>query len=158
MASRRNCTNRHADHLDIASVAVMEWQVEEGNEKEVLDFYKSEAAPTIASSPEVLRFRMFEIKNATVLQAGSYKTLEKKNLHTYLTVAELESEEWPWDVVVALGEKPKWKEYFEGQKVVVSLFVFQYVCHLTNKEQKWQSSHYVVKRGYPPGDGNNVEV
>lgn len=98
----------------------MEWQIEEGDKKEVLDFYQSEAAPTIAASPDVLRFRMFEMKNATALKADSYGKLEKKNLHTYLTLAELENEEWPWDVVVALGEKPKWREYFEGQKVVVS--------------------------------------
>ncbi|KAF9693129.1 hypothetical protein EKO04_008633 [Ascochyta lentis] len=123
------------EHADIASVAVMEWQVEEGREKEVIDFYKAEAAPTIASSPDVLRFRIFKIQNATVLKAGSYDTLEQKNLHTYLTLAELESEEWPWDVVVALGEKPQWRKYFEGQTVV-----------------KWQSSHYLVKRSYPDAD------
>ena len=104
----------------MVSVAVMEWQIEEGKEKEVLDFYKNEAAPTIASSPDVLRFRLLKIKNATVKQADSYETLEKKKLHTYLTLAEMECEEWPWDVVIALGENPKWEEYFEGQKVVVS--------------------------------------
>lgn len=114
--------NSSTDHADIASVAVMEWQVAEGDEKAVLDFYKSEAAPTIASSPEVLRFRMFKIRNATVLKANSYETLEKEKLHTYLTLAELETEEWPWDVVIALGGKPKWREYWEEQKVVVSDF------------------------------------
>jgi hypothetical protein len=98
----------------------MEWQVSSDQEKEVLDFYTSEAAPTIASSPDVLRFRLFKIKNATVLKSGSYETLPQKITHTYLTLAELESEEWPWDVVVALGEKAKWREYFDGQKVVVS--------------------------------------
>ncbi|KAF1926950.1 uncharacterized protein M421DRAFT_422183 [Didymella exigua CBS 183.55] len=120
------------NHADIVSVAVMEWQVAEGDEKEILDFYQTVAAPTIASSPDCLRFRMFKIKNATVLKAGSYETLEKEKLHTYLTLAELETEEWPWDVVIALGEKPKWREYFEGQKFV-----------------RWQSSHYLVKRSYP---------
>ncbi|OSS52741.1 hypothetical protein B5807_02892 [Epicoccum nigrum] len=129
------------DHSEVVSVAVMEWQIEEGSEKEVLDFYKAEAAPTIASSPDVLRFRMFKIKNATVKQADSYTTLEKKKLHTYLTLAELESEDWPWDVVIALGEKPKWKEYFEGQKVV-----------------KWQSSHYLVRRSYPEDEGHSGDA
>lgn len=114
-----------ADHTEVVSVAVMEWQIEEGKEKEVLDFYKSEAAPTIASSPDTLRFRLLEIKNATVLQADSYKTLEKKKLHKYLTIAELASEEWPWDVVVKLGEKPQWIEYFEGQNIVVS-----FICRM----------------------------
>ncbi|KAJ4355258.1 hypothetical protein N0V95_003088 [Ascochyta clinopodiicola] len=129
------------EHADITSVAVMEWQVQEGSEKEVLDFYKAEAAPTIAGSPDVLRFRMFKIQNATVLKAGSYETLGQKTIHTYLTVAELESEEWPWDVVVALGEKAKWREYFEEQKIV-----------------KWQSSHYIVKRSYPDPDEDGDDV
>jgi hypothetical protein len=127
----------------------MEWQVAEGNEKDVLDFYKAEAAPTIASSPDVLRFRMLKINNATVLKAGSYETLEKEKLHTYLTLVELETEEWPWDVVIALGEKPKWREYWEGQKVVVSGTVHFYLTLLADSLQKWQSSHYLVKRSYP---------
>ncbi|KZM21557.1 uncharacterized protein EKO05_0000708 [Ascochyta rabiei] len=129
------------EYADIASVAVMEWQVEEGREKEVLDFYKAEAAPTIASSPEVLRFRMFKIQNATVFKAGLYETLGKETTHTYLTVAELEREEWPWDVVVVLGENPKWREYFDSQKAV-----------------KWQSSHYLVKRSYPDPDEDGKDI
>lgn len=137
------------DHADVASVAVMEWQIAEGEEKEVIDFYKAEAAPTIASSPDVLRFRMFKINNATVLKADSYETLQKEKLHTYLTLVELESEEWPWDVVIALGEKPKWREYFEGQKVVVSANQTPIVGKKSHKVQKWQSSHYLVKRSYP---------
>lgn len=113
-------SNVGPEHRDVASVAVMEWQVEEAAETEVLDFYKTKAAPTIASSPDVLRFRMFKIKNATVLKSDSYETLEKKRLHKFLTLIELETEDWPWDVVVALGETPKWREYFEAQEVVVS--------------------------------------
>ncbi|KAF3038745.1 hypothetical protein E8E11_002084 [Didymella keratinophila] len=141
-------------HADIASVAVMEWQIAEGDEKEVINFYKAEAAPTIASSPDVLRFRMFKINNATVLKADSYETLQKEKLHTYLTLVELESEEWPWDVVIALGEKPKWREYFEGQKVVVSADETPIVGKKSDKVQKWQSSHYLVKRSYPE-DGDD---
>lgn len=114
-------TDGKADHADVVSVAVMEWQVKEGDEKAIVDFYHSEAAPTIAGSPDVLRFRMLKIQNATVLKAGSYDTLEKDKLHTYLTLVELETEEWPWDVVIALGELPKWRDYWEGQKAVVSI-------------------------------------
>lgn len=135
----------------------MEWQIEEGKEKEVLDFYKNEAAPTIASSPDVLRFRLLKIKNATVKQADSYETLEQKKLHTYLTLAEMECEEWPWDVVIALGEKPKWKEYFEDQKVVVSQITY-FSSSVIDTTQKWQSSHYLVRRSYPEDEGNSGET
>lgn len=135
----------------------MEWQIEDSNEKKVLDFYKAEAAPTIASSPDVLRFRVFRIKNATVKKADSYITLEKKKLHTYLTIAELETEEWPWDVVIALGEKPKWKEYFEDPKVVVSQITDSAVA-IVDTTQNWQSSHYLVRRSYPEEKGNSGET
>ena len=148
--------NGDVDHSEVVSVAVMEWQIEDGKEKEVLDFYKAEAAPTIASSPDVLRFRLFKIKNATVKQADSYETLEKKKLHTYLTLAELETEDWPWDVVIALGEKPKWKEYCEGQKVVVSQII-NYAVTIVDTIQKWQSSQYLVRRSYPEEEGNSGE-
>ncbi|KAF2998861.1 hypothetical protein E8E13_003797 [Curvularia kusanoi] len=138
------------DHTEVVSVAVMEWQIEEGKEKEVLDFYKSEAAPTIASSPDTLRFRLFKIINATVLQADSYKTLERKKLHKYLTIAELASEEWPWDVVVKLGEKPQWIQYFEGQKVVHYYKKYPYTCFISVSDSEaatekrilyWKSSY-----------------
>lgn len=130
----------------------MEWQVKEGeDEKAILDFYTSEAAQTIAGSPDVLRFRLFKIKNATVLKADSYDTLQKDKLHTYFTVVEIETEEWPWDVVVALGEKPKWRQYWEDQKAVVRMSS-QSSFPVTDRLQKWQSSHYVVKRSYPDLD------
>lgn len=154
VSSRPPGIDSNVDHADVASVAVMEWQIKEGDEKEVLDFYKAEAAPTIASSPDVLRFRMLKINNATVLKANSYETLQTDKLHTYLTLVELECEEWPWDVVIALGEKPKWREYFEGQKVVVSTDATPDVGKKSDKIQKWQSSHYLVKRSYP-GDGDD---
>jgi hypothetical protein len=150
--SQSGCiTNESVDVADIASVAVMEWRVVAENEKDVLEFYQSEAAPTIASSPDVLRFRLFKIKSAMVLKAGSCETLGKENIHTYLTLAELESDEWPWDVVVALGEKPKWREYFEGQNIAVSNLVVIGVL-IADKLQKWQSSHYLAKRSYPDGE------
>jgi len=108
-----------ADASTINSVAVMEWQVALERHDEVLDFYIKEAAPTIASSPDVLRFRLFKIDNATAMEGMSQVTLEKATLDTYLTIVELESDDWPWDVVVVLAEKPKWREYFDGQSIVV---------------------------------------
>jgi hypothetical protein len=97
----------------------MEWRVAAEKEEEVLKYYNEVVGPTIASSPDVLRFRVFAIDNATIMQGGTYSTKEKDELHTYFTLVELESEEWPWDVVVDLADTRGWKEYFETQKVVV---------------------------------------
>lgn len=77
-------------------------------------------APKIFSSPDVLRFRIFEVDNAMTLQGASYETKDKDLLHSYFTLIELDTEEWPWSIVLELDEHPKWKQYFEGQDVVVS--------------------------------------
>jgi hypothetical protein len=103
----------------ISSVAAMEWRVSADKEEEVLKYYMDTVGPTISSSPDVLRFRVFEIDNATIMQGGQYSSKEKDELHTYFTLVELETEEWPWDVVVDLADQRGWKEYFEKQKVVV---------------------------------------
>lgn len=107
------------DISHIASVAAMEWRVSADMEDEVLKFYTTVVGPKISSSPDVLRFRFFEVDNATVMQGSSYVTKEKDALHTYFTMVEMESEQWPWDAVVELAENEQWKTYFESQTVVV---------------------------------------
>ncbi|KAI4958228.1 hypothetical protein J4E86_003826 [Alternaria arbusti] len=115
----------------VASVAAMEWSVPADKEEEVMKYYREVVGPTISSSPDVLRFRLFEVDNATTMQGGKFETKDKKELHRYFTLVELESEQWPWDVVVDLAEDKEWKDYFESQQVV-----------------KWQLSHYLMKRAY----------
>jgi hypothetical protein len=98
----------------------MEWHVPIEQQDEILDFYTSYVGPLISSSPDILRFRLLKVSNATVLQGDSYVTKEKDGLHTFFTLVELETEEWPWDVVFELAENEKWKQYFEAQRTVVS--------------------------------------
>lgn len=87
---------------------------------DVLNFYTTVAVPTLVASPAILRFRMFQVDRATSMEEESYITEDNETLHTYLTVVEMETEQWPWDVVVELAEIPEWKEYFEKQEAVVS--------------------------------------
>ncbi|RYN32075.1 hypothetical protein AA0112_g6248 [Alternaria arborescens] len=115
----------------VASIAAMEWNVAADKEEEVLKYYKDVVGPTISSSPDVLRFRLFKIDNATTMQGAEFENKSKDELHRYFTLVELESEQWPWDVVVDLAEDDRWKNYFEGQQVV-----------------KWQLAHYLTKRVY----------
>lgn len=104
----------------IASIAAMEWTIDEAREEEVLKYYYEVVGPTISSSPDVLRFRLFKLDRAVVVDRDQKRTfLDSKGLHRYFTLVELESEEWPWDVVVDIAEKPGWAEYFETQTVVV---------------------------------------
>jgi hypothetical protein len=103
----------------VASIAAMEWSVAADKEEEVLKYYREKVGPMISSSPDVLRFRFFKIDNATAMQGGQFENKDSKTLHKYFTLVELESEQWPWDVIVDLAEDQRWKEYFDGQQVVV---------------------------------------
>jgi hypothetical protein len=68
------------------------------------------------------------------MQAAKFETKEKDELHTYFTLVELESEQWPWDVVVDLAEDERWKNYFEGQQVVVRQLSALTRFGMTNEE------------------------
>jgi hypothetical protein len=103
----------------VTSVAAMEWSVAADQEEAVLKYYQAVVGPTIASSPDTLRFRLFKIDNATTMQAGKFETKKQDELHKYFTLVELESEQWPWDKVVALADDERWQKYFDEQKVVV---------------------------------------
>lgn len=100
-------------------VAVMEWTISAGMSEEVLSFYNSFVGPTLSSSPDILRLRFFEVEDSMVWKGDAYASQGKSELHTYITLVELESEQWPWDVVVELGKNQKWVNYFEKQTIVV---------------------------------------
>lgn len=105
----------------VASVAAMEWSIEAYKKEEIMKFYTDVVGPTISSSPDVLRFRVFEIDSATTIEGEKSEVKEKENLHQLFTLVELESEEWPWDVVIDLAEEQAWKDYFEKQHCVVRM-------------------------------------
>lgn len=97
----------------------MEWQVSADVREDVMQYYTEKVAPMIASSPDVLRFRLFEVFSANFFQSQSYKAEEKEGLKSYLTLVEFQTDDWPWDKVVELAEDEKWRYYFETQNVVV---------------------------------------
>ncbi|KAF2027093.1 hypothetical protein EK21DRAFT_91861 [Setomelanomma holmii] len=121
----------NGDPTQIGSVTLMEWRALKDKEQEILHWYTTYLAPQVSSSDQVLRFRLFELDNATVLEGTEHSTTEKDALHTYFTAVEFDTEDWPWEYVIALAENEKWREYFEGQKEVI-----------------WQISHYLVKKCY----------
>src|ERR1051325_6420007 len=98
----------------------MEWRVSAEMQEEIVSWYISFLAPKFSNIPDVLRFRLFEVDNATVLQGVSYETKAKDSLHTYFTLVELESEEWPWEAILELCDNKEWLQFFEAQRMVVS--------------------------------------
>jgi len=97
----------------------MEWRISPGLEDEVIRWYTSFLAPKLSSSPDVLRMRLFEVDNATVLRGASYETKEKDALHTYFSLVEFATEDYPWDVVLAIAQDEYWRRYFENRDAVV---------------------------------------
>ena len=110
-----------SDGGDVASILFWEWQPRPGFEEEAVNMYSSKIAPMLAKAPEILQLRWFKIRNATVLNGDSFNTLKDEDLHTYMSLVEMDCEEWPWGELLALNDLPEWSEYFEGQKAVVSL-------------------------------------
>jgi hypothetical protein len=98
----------------------MEWQVTTEKVAEIIDFYTSCIGPLVSKSPDTCRLRLLELENATLLQGLSHETKDKAALHTYLALAEFETEEWPWDIAFELSENKQWQHYFEKQEDVVS--------------------------------------
>jgi hypothetical protein len=96
----------------------MEWAIPNEMHDEVMDWYLAYTAPLLANSPECVRFRLLEVDNATVLEGMSYETKEKSGLHTYLSVMELDTPDWPWEQVLELADDEGWKKYFESRVVV----------------------------------------
>jgi hypothetical protein len=108
------------DASQIASVTAIEWHVPSDLRDEIMEWYESCVVTKMTSSPDVLRHRLFELDNATVLESAAHSTKAKESLHTYFSFVEFDTEDWPWDVILELAETEKWREWFEGQKVVVS--------------------------------------
>ncbi|KAJ4341945.1 hypothetical protein N0V95_007070 [Ascochyta clinopodiicola] len=124
--------NKWVDGADVASLIVFEWQPCEELREKIVDFYQTEIGPMFSMVPEILRLRLFQIKDTTAQIADSDETSNSENFYRYMSITEMNCEEWPWGEIFALNELSQWSEYFEGQKAV-----------------KWQASHYVVKRSYP---------
>jgi hypothetical protein len=102
----------------IESVTCLEWRVPIELHDEVFEYYTGTVVPLIMESPEVLRLRILEIDNAITQRGSTFGTKEKRTVHTFLTMVEMESDEWPWEVVMELAEDKKWEKYFEKQDVV----------------------------------------
>ncbi|KAH5573149.1 hypothetical protein HBI24_202000 [Parastagonospora nodorum] len=129
--------NEEWDNTDVSaieSVTCLEWAVPVDMQEEVFNFYTGTVVPLIMGSPEVLRLRILEVDNAITQRGSTLGTKDKKTVHTFLTIVEMESDEWPWDVVMELAEDKNWEKYFEKQDV------------------KWSISTYLVTRAYTEAD------
>jgi hypothetical protein len=98
----------------------MEWEPRAENEIEATEFYRDEVMPMFGMAPDILRIRWLRVKSATFLSAGSSEASSGTETYTYLTVAEMSCEEWPWGELLELNALSQWTELFEGQRGVVS--------------------------------------
>jgi hypothetical protein len=134
-------------------VTCLEWRVPSDMQEQVFEYYTETVVPLIMNSPEVLRLRIFEVDHAIKQRGQDFGVMEKEKIHTFLTVVEMESEEWPWEVVMELAEDDKWSKYFEKQDVVVGRYLFLAVNERKlTVLQKWNISTFLVKRVYTEED------
>lgn len=145
------CSNLGTDVAAIESVTCLEWAVPVDMQEEVFKYYTGTVVPMIMGCPEVLRLRILEVDNAITQRGSTLGTKDKKTVHTFLTIVEMESDEWPWDVVMELAEDKNWEKYFEKQDVVGRVLLFL-LCQLLIILQKWSISTYLVKRAYTEAD------
>ncbi|KAH8725639.1 hypothetical protein GQ44DRAFT_615582 [Phaeosphaeriaceae sp. PMI808] len=129
------------DVTHIVSVSCLEWQVTSDIQEEVVEWYNSFAGPLVSSSPEVLRLRFFEAVNVAALKGPSYEAQDKDKWHTFFCLAELISDQPPWDVLLKLGESEVWKKYFENQIGV-----------------QWKTSGYLVRKLYNKEHPNGLDL
>lgn len=113
------CLTISTDGADVASILIFEWQPRPGREDEVLDFYETGIGPMFSMAPEIMRLRWFKIHDAVVLKDDVLTTLKSKDYHTYMSIAEMKCEEWPWGEIFELNDLPQWADLFEDQKAVV---------------------------------------
>jgi hypothetical protein len=105
----------------IVSVSGVEMKVSAEHREEILRYFTTVMVPMIMESEVVIRFRLFEIDNAAVLEGASHETKSKEETFQYFSLVEFETEDYPWDVILDLAETEEWKRWFGDQNMVVCI-------------------------------------
>jgi len=87
----------------------------------VLEYFTTVMIPYIMKSPDVHRFRLFEVDNATVLEGASHETKENDDTLPYLSLVEFATEDYPWDVILEMADTDEWKRWVGDPKMMVCL-------------------------------------
>lgn len=94
------------------------WQPVDAVHDDFVDWFRTDFAPGMLESPELLRTRIFKLQHATLLES---ETLAEKNtsaMYQYMTIWEFDCDDLPWEILVYLGSSERWRYYVEGGHLV----------------------------------------
>jgi hypothetical protein len=114
--------DKQADKVDlshIASVSAVEMQVSKEYKDDVLGYFTSTMVPYMMESPDIHRFRLFEVDNATVFEGSKQETANKEDLRPYFCLVEFATEDYPWDVILEMADTDEWKRWVGDPKMMV---------------------------------------
>ncbi|KAL5114879.1 hypothetical protein ACEQ8H_007257 [Pleosporales sp. CAS-2024a] len=137
-----------SDPSIIESVTCLEWQVPLDRQEEVMKYYTEGVIPLVMEGQDVLRVRIFEVDNAIVQRGIDMGTKDKTAVHSFFTLVEMESDEWPWDIVMELSEDERWVKYFEKQDVVVIRLSRRSVFFFTQSPNQVGRTRFLLMRKF----------
>jgi hypothetical protein len=101
-------------------------QVSKEYKDNVLEYFTSTMVPYMMKSPDIHRFRLFEVDNATVFEGGKQETINKEDMSPYFCLVEFATEDYPWDVILEMADTDEWKRWIGDPKMMVC---FNCVCY-----------------------------
>jgi hypothetical protein len=116
---------------------VVLWQPVSAIHDDFVEWFRTDFAPGMLESPELLRTRIFKLQQASVLQNGQMKEKNINSMFNYMTVWEFDCEDLPWEILVYLGSSERWRYYVEGGHV------------------QWQIAQFLVNRTYPEDESTD---
>jgi hypothetical protein len=116
---------------------VVLWQPVAAVHDDFVEWFRTDLAPGMLESPELLRTRIFKLQQASVVQNGQIEEKDINNMFNYMTVWEFDCEDLPWEILVYLGSSERWRHYVESGHV------------------QWQIAQFLVNRTYPEDESTD---
>ncbi|KAL6710312.1 hypothetical protein ACN47E_009258 [Coniothyrium glycines] len=126
------------DVNDVQMWIIVLWQPNEDVHDQFVDWFKEEFAPGMLECPELLRTRIFELENASLVVNNAHEQKDPSKIYRYLTFWEFDCDDLPWEILVYLGSSERWRYYVESGHL--SWQIEQYLEHGRDNEDESNSS------------------
>jgi len=94
------------------------WQPEDAVHDDFVEWFRTDFAPGMLESPELLRTRIFKLQRASLQVGGQLEEKSISEMYQYMTIWEFDCDELPWEILVYLGSSERWRYYVEGGHLV----------------------------------------
>jgi hypothetical protein len=117
---------------------VVLWQPDAVVHDGFLDWLRTEYMPGVLESLDGLRSSIYKLQHASTAQNTGVEIQNTSKITSYMTMWEFGCEELPWEVLISLASKERWRLYVEGGQV------------------QWQIGMYLVRKIYPEQEQTTV--